>query len=756
MKKFLLLLFIFISINSTYGQSAEEIAALQSLSSEEIAELRNTTNPKTINTGENSIREVEEIPQRSTSPKKGAKTFGTDIFDTENLTFAPSRRIPTPQNYTIAAGDELIVTLWGNAEAEYTLRVTPEGNVTIPQVGLLHIGSLTIEAAEKLLKKKIANTITGLSNGSTQLKITLGDIRSITVNVVGEALQPGTYTLPSLSTLLSALYAAGGVNEIGSLRSIKLYRNGKLSTTLDIYDYLISGYSEADIRLEDNDLIVVNPYSTLVEIEGEIRRPMAYELLSGESLLNLIEYAGGFTGDSYSDNISVIRKAGGKQYSLNTVPIEKFDDFLLLDGDEIRVGAIIEKFENRVSIEGAVWREGDYELSDEMTTLTELIETAEGLTSSAFMGRGQIIRTESDNSLSIIPFNLQAILSQTTPDIALQREDKVVIASIENLKEAATISIEGEVNTPLTIPYIEGMTIEDLIFMAGGLKNSASLSRIQVARRVEEPYATTTSESRAKIYTFSISEDLTLSPTERKFTLTPFDKVFVRRSPAYSEETIVTIEGEVNFEGEYVMKNTNDRLSNLVAASGGVTPEAYVRGARLQRFYTAEEINRASSLTELASVTRAGGLGDTIIPLAHIKPGDSYTVGINLEKALRDTLSSENLVLRGGDRLIIPIYNSTITISGAVYWATTTSYIPRLRVKDYIKRAGGYSSAAKRKPFIIEANGSVLAVSKRYRPEAGSEIVIPHKPYREPITTQGWIGISTSIISMAAMIMSLL
>lgn len=756
MKKFLPLLFIFISIHSTYGQSIEEITALQSLSSEELSQLRDNPSSKTTYTGENSIREVEDIPPRNTSPNKSAKKFGSDIFDTENLTFAPSRRIPTPQNYTIAAGDELIVTLWGSAEAQYTLRVTPEGNVTIPQVGLLHIGSLTIEAAEKLLKNKLSASTTGLTSGTVNLKITLGDIRSITVNVVGEALQPGTYTLPSLATLLTAIYSAGGVSEIGSLRNIKLYRAGQLATTLDIYDYLLSGRSEVDLRLEDNDLIVVNPYSALVEIKGTVKRPMTYELLSGETLSDLIEYAGGFIGDAYSDNLTVVRKAGGKQYSLNTVPSEKFDDFLLLDSDEITVGSVIEKFENRVTIEGAVWREGDYELSEEMNTLSELIAAAEGVTPDAFMGRGQIIRTQSDNSLCVIPFNLQEIFSQLALDIALQSEDRVVIASIEELKEAATISIEGEVNSPLVIPYIEGMTIEDIIFMAGGFKNSASLSRVEIARRVAEPYATATSESRAKIYSFSISEELTLEPNKSDFVLEPFDMVFVRRSPAYSEQSVVTVEGEVNFEGEYVMVNINDRLSNLVAASGGVTPEAYVRGARLRRFYTPEEINRASSLTELASVTRAGGHSDTIIPLAQIKSGDSYTVGINLERALADTLSSENLVLRAGDRLIIPTYNNTITISGAVYWATTTTYSKALLVKDYIRRAGGYSSAAKRKPFVIEANGSVLAVSKRYRPEAGSEIVIPYKPYREPLSTQGWIGISTSIVSMAAMIISLL
>lgn len=691
--------------------------------------------------------------------KKKDYVFGRDIFFNENLTFAPSLSIATPPSYVVSAGDQLIIQLWGAAEATYEPLVSPEGNISIEGVGLINVGGLTIAEAERRIKAKFATTVSGLSSGNANIKITLGDIRSIKVNIVGEAQIPGTYTLPSLATLFNALYVAGGVSDIGSLRNVKLYRGGKEIATLDVYDYLLKGRTDVDRRLEDNDMIVIAPYENIVTITGKTKRPRRYEIKRNESVQTLLDFAGGFTGDAYRNNIAVSRRAGGRQYTMHTVEAPEFSEFLLMDRDSINIGEIVKTYANRVTIEGAVWRKGDFELTDSIATAGALVRAAEGLSPDAFGGRAQIIRTLDDGSLQLIPLNVARILGGTNPDVKLLKNDRLVITSLNDLREGQTVSIKGEVNQPMIFPYAEGMTLQDAILMSKGLKSSASLSRIDVARRVSNPDAKDTDSRRAEMFTFSISPDLSLDDAATYFELKPFDEVFIRRSPGYIAQQIIAINGEVNFPGEYSMVTSSDRLTDLVRASGGLTAQAYVRGASLQRQVTVFDMQRMKSLKKLMLSARKdmNDKDTTNLVDEELQVGDYYPVGIDLVEAMNHPDSPSNLALRNGDILIVPTIDNTVKISGAVYYATTTTYDPKLSLHQYIKRAGGYADRALRQPFIIYMNGTVAdARGGKKVFEPGCEIVVPYRPYVAPMNATGWISLSTSIVSMAAMITSLL
>ncbi len=686
--------------------------------------------------------------------------YGRDMFARENLSFAPSFSIPTPSNYIVSTGDELIVVIWGAAEAEYKLKVSPEGTITVPRVGVINVGGLTIEAAESLIKSKFERSFNGLDIGETKIKVTLGNFRSINVNIVGEALVPGSYTLPSLATVFNAIYAAGGVSDIGSLRDIKLYRAGKLIGTLDAYDYLINGDSSIDQRLEDGDLIVVAPYRSVVEIIGNVRRPMLYELGREQNLQEIIDYAGGFTGDAYSETLTVSRSAGGKQLTLHTIQKPDYENFILFDKDVVTIGKVVDKYENRVTIEGAVWRAGDYELSEDMSTVKALVQSAQGLRDDAFAGRAHIIRTRPDLSIEFIPINLAAILMDTEPDIELQMDDKIVVTSINDMQEGRTVTITGEVNVPTVVNYGEGMTLNDLILMARGLKESASLARIEIARRVVDQYKTVTDDVRAEIMYFTVPEDLTLNKEVAEFKLKPFDIVFVRKSPGYINQRIVTVHGEVNFDGNYVLQKAGSRLSDIVNLAGGLTDGAYPTGATLQRLFTDVDARRESSLAALADVARREALNReeklSRIEEIYTAVGSFYNVGIELEKALENPGCEYDIILREGDKLFIPTFSNTITISGAIYYPTTTTYLKNLTVRDYIKYAGGYSIEAKRKPFVIEMNGMVRAAKMSYRPEPGAQIIVPYRRYVEPLDAQTWITVSAAVTTMASVALAAL
>lgn len=681
--------------------------------------------------------------------------FGREIFSARNLTFAPTYNLPTPANYVLAAGDRLFIDLWGDAEASYDLKVSPDGFITVPDAGVINVGGVTVEAAEKRIRNKLASTVSGLNNGTVNMKLSLGDIRSIKVNIIGEASMPGTYTLPSLATLFNALYEAGGVSDIGSLRSIKLIRGGKQAAELDVYDYLIGGKQEVNVGLQDNDMIIVQPYENLVKMTGKVKRPRIYELKKGETARDLLQYGGGFMGEAYKDNITVNRKSG-RMMSVHSVPAEEFAEFAMADGDSVAVGEVIRQYANRVTVEGAIWRPGDYELSDSLTTLKKLIEKAEGVRGDALMSRTQIVRLNDDYTFSVESVDLQGLLNGTVADVRLKPEDLVRIPSVNSIREGYTIDVKGEVNSPQMLLYRDNMTIEDAILMANGLKESASLARIEVARRVKNPKSTEPSDRIAELFQFNISADLGLSPETASFTLQPFDEVYIRRSPGYSEQNSVFAEGEFLFDGEYVLSTNNDRLSDLVAKAGGLTPEAYIKGAYLKRQLTEEQIARQETLFDLSERGKAA-TGDTIV-MKKKEVGDYYPIAIDLTAALKNPASLENLVLQDGDVLIVPKFNNTVTISGAVLYPCTVTFVKGQKIKDYIARGGGYAARAKKRPFVIYANG--LPDAKRAgrwpRIEPGCEIVVPSKPPKgSGMSAAEIMSLATSTVSMGAMITSI-
>ncbi|SUE33009.1 SLBB domain-containing protein [Rikenella microfusus] len=681
--------------------------------------------------------------------------FGREIFSARNLTFAPTYNLPTPANYVLAAGDRLFIDLWGDAEANYDLKVSPDGFITVPNAGIINVGGLTVEAAENRIRNKMASTVAGLGDGTVDLKLSLGDIRSIKVNIIGEASMPGTYTLPSLATLFNALYEAGGVSDIGSLRSIKLIRGGKQVADLDVYDYLVGGRQEVNVGLQDNDMIIVQPYENLVKVTGKVKRPRIYELRKGETADDLLKYAGGFMGEAYKDNLTVNRKSG-RMMSVHSVPVEEFAEFAMADGDSIAVGEVIRQYANRVTVEGAVWRPGDYELSDSMSTLKALIRKAEGIRGDALMSRTQIVRLNDDYTFSVESVDLRGLLNGTVADVALKPEDLVRIPSVNSLREGYTIEVKGEVNTPQTLLYRDNMTIEDAILMANGLKESASLARIEVARRVKNPNSTEPSDRIAELFQFNIPADLGLSPETASFTLQPFDEVYIRRSPGYSEQNSVFAQGEFLFDGEYVLSTNNDRLSDLVAKAGGLTPEAYLKGAYLKRQLSEEQLTRQETLADLSERNKAAAKDSIMIKKKEV--GDYYPIAIDLTAALNDPSCEENLILEDGDMLVVPKFNNTVTISGAVLYPCTVTYVKGMKIKDYIARGGGYSARAKKRPFVIYANGLPDAKKGGRWPKIapGCEIVVPSKPPKgSGMGATEIMSLANSSISMAAMITSL-
>lgn len=679
--------------------------------------------------------------------------FGHDIFSQENLTFAPSVNLPTPPNYILAAGDQIYVDVWGAAEMNYDLKISPDGNVTIPNIGLIPLGGLTITQAEQRIKNRLVETISGLSDGTVHIKISLGNTRSIKVNIVGEAAVPGTYTLSSLSSLFNALYAAGGVSDIGSLRNIKLYRNGKLLETLDVYDYLLNGKQDVNVQLADNDMIVIEPYSNLVTIQGSIKRPRIYELKDGEQLSTLISYAGGFGGDSYSKNVNIHRRSSGEMMEIIT--IAPTEDFNMQNGDSINIATIAPIYSNRIEVLGSVWRPGEYQLSEKIATVGDLIAAAQGLKDDAYAGRAQIIRTKADRTKEVISVNPAKILDGSSRDVVLIKDDQLRIFSVSELKEKPTFSIKGEVNLPMIdTMFLENMTLQDAIMMAEGLTESASLARLEVARRIKDPNSTTQSSRIAEVFSFTIPEDLSLSGSASSFRLQPFDEIFIRRSPGYNVQQAAFINGQVLFEGEYVMTSNVIRITDLLAMAGGPTVEAYLRGASLRRQLTEDDIERLRSIEKVVSSTKLTGLKDSI-QVDEFQVGMYYPIGIDLADAIANPNGENNIILQNGDKVYIPTLSNIVKISGAVYYPTSTTYDRKKNLYDYITSSGGYTKMARKRPFIIYMNGKVAA-SNNARIEPGCEIVVPQRQARRGTSATEIVGMSSSIASMVALIMSVI
>uniref|UniRef100_UPI003AEF76BB SLBB domain-containing protein n=1 Tax=Parabacteroides goldsteinii TaxID=328812 RepID=UPI003AEF76BB len=694
--------------------------------------------------------------------------FGREIFSNKNLSFEPNLNVPTPKGYVLSAGDELLINVWGDSEVNLKLKVSPEGTILIPNLGPVSVSGLTIETAENRIRQelgRIMSTLSGDTDGAnTFVSVSLSQIRSIKVNIVGEVVAPGTYTLPSFVTLFNALYAAGGVNEIGSLRGIKVYRNSKEVAKLDVYDYLLNGKYNTNIRLEENDMVIVSPYDQLAVVQGKVKRNRIFELKKGETLSQLLNMAGGFTGDAYKKDVRVKRKAGSR-YQIATVTEDKYPTFAMIDGDSLLVDSVIPFYENRLTVTGAVWRPGEYELNGTVHTVRQLVDQAAGLKGDEFAGRAQITRLNPDFTTTVIAVDIRGILSGTSPDIELKPEDQLNIPSLFDLREPYTIKVSGAVNYVDTVlPYRNNLTVEDAIMMAGGLKESAATVNVEVARRIKDTKTYENTNRTAEVFNFALNDNLGLISTDGKksdtvFTLEPFDEVYVRFSPGYQEQQVVKIGGEITFAGDYVLAEKNSRLSDIIAKAGGITPDAYVKGASLKRLLTEDEMRRLETLLQLSANKQSRD--SVALSLENIK---DYSVGIDLEKALTNPGSAHDVVLRDGDELYIPQFQSTVKISGAVTYPNSVTYTNGMSVKSCLSQAGGYNDIARKYPIVIYMNGKVATTRKRFiffkhypKVEPGSEIVVPAKTQQDRKTSLAEIlSITSSTTSMAAMITSII
>ncbi|MDY3266617.1 MAG: SLBB domain-containing protein [Phocaeicola sp.] len=656
----------------------------------------------------------------------------------------------TPIDYRLGPGDEVIIDIWGANETSIKQTISPDGQIIISQVGPIYLSGLTISQANDAIRQTLSSIYSGITGDSpqSQVSITLGKIRSIQVHVMGEVEVPGTYRLSSFSTVFNAIYRAGGVSGIGSLRDIKVMRAGNKVGTVDVYDYILNGKINNDIRLQEGDVIVVPPYSMLVNVEGKIKRPMFYEMKQGETMESLINYAGGFTGDAYKEEVKLFRR-NGKENRIFSVTAANYPGWQLADGDSINVSPILDRFSNRVEIQGAVYRPGMFELGNGINTVKDLIERANGLTGDAFTGRAVLTREKEDMTNEVLSIDLAGIINGTSPDVPLRREDVLFISSKKEIQAQGGISIYGEVTNPGVIPFAEKTTIEDLILKAGGLLDGASSVRVDVSRRIKDPKSIKSTEDISKVYTFAIKDGFIVDG-KNNFTLEPYDIVEVRRSPGYQVQRRVDIGGEAVFTGGYTLTKKNERISDLVRRAGGLTNEAYVRGGRLIRKMNDEEKAQQEAALKMAMMNA----GADSLSINKIQLSESYVVGIELDKALANPGSGYDVVLREGDYLYIPEFTSTVKITGEVQFPNTVAYVEGKKLSHYIEQAGGYSRLAKKSSvYIVHMNGTVSRVKRMRKTEIepGCQIIVPSKKERRPITLAEIMSIGSSAASLGTM-----
>ena len=738
------------------GKSAQADAAVNEMSSRMRQNQSNKNAQATVTAKADEENETQKVAtdeydkiennvntQRQEEAEKKKTVFGHDIFNNRLLTFEPNMNIATPQNYVLGPGDQLIIDIYGASQKSQQLQVSPEGKVTIPGYGPVKVSGMTVAAAQSHIRSTL-----GSRYSSSNISISVGQTRSMTVNVMGEVKVPGTYTLSAFSTVFHALYMAGGINDIGTLRNIKVFRNGRQITVVDVYEYILNGRLAGNIRLMENDVIVVGPYDCLVGIEGNVKRPMFYEMRSTESVGTVLKYAGGFTGDAYKKAVRLTRKSGDRYTVYN---IEEFDmsTFKINDGDAVTVDGILNRYENMVEIKGAVFRPGKFQLGKDITSVRSLIEAADGVTEDAFTAHAVLHRMRLNRTLEVISVDVAGILSGTVADIPLKNEDVLFIPTEQDRLNERILTIEGEVMSPGNYEFAENTTIEDLVLQAGGLTDAASTTKVDVSRRIIDPKAKEGSNAISKTYTFELKDGFVIDG-QPGFILEPYDIVQVRRSPTYMEPRNIFVEGEVQFGGVITLSSKNQRLSDAIKAAGGFTEEAYVKGARLLRTVTEDERNRATDL--MRQIKNTGEQKDTI-QTSQLNLFKTYTVGINLDKAIENPGGDYDLVLRDGDRIIVPEYNGTVKISGNVQFPNTVAFNEGKGYKWYINKAGGFGNRAKKsKTFIIYQNGTMAEVGRGTKVEPGCEIVVPTKAKKDMAAVTQWLSIGSSVTGLAAMI----
>jgi len=704
-------------------------------------------------TKENTSDMLEDHPTTEDLARED-QVFGRNIFNTRNLTFEPSVNLATPANYRLGPGDEVIIDIWGASQNTIRQQISPEGTINIQKIGPVNLSGMTVSAANDYLKgalNKIYNGLNNTTDPTSDIRLTLGNIRTIQINVMGEVVQPGTYALSSFSTVFHALYRAGGVSDIGSLRNVQLVRNGKNIATIDVYEFIMKGNTQDDIRLQEGDVVIVPAYDVLVKISGKVKRPMRFEMKKDENLATLIKYAGGFEADAYTRSLRVVRQ-NGEEYEVNTVKDMDYSIYTMRNGDVVTAEAILNRFTNKLEIRGAVYRPGIYQLSGKLNTIRELVNEAQGLTGDAFLNRAVLYRQREDLTSEVVQIDIRSIMDGTSPNLALMKNDILYIPSIHDLEDRGNVTVHGEVAHPDSYPYADNMTLEDLIIQAGGLKEAASTVRIDVSRRIKNPRSTADNDTIGQMYTFSLKDGFVIDG-QPGFILQPYDEVYVRRSPGYQAQQNVVIDGEILFGGNYAMTSREERLSDLVNKAGGPTNLAYLRGAKLTRVASAGEKKRMGDVIRLMSRQ----LGEAMIDSLGIGVEDTFTVGIDLEKALTNPKGSADLVLREGDVVFIPKNTNTVTINGAVMVPNTVSYMKGKNVDYYLNQAGGCSDNAKKsKKFIVYMNGQVTKVkgSGKKQIEPGCEIIVPSKAKKKG-NIANILGYATSFSSLGMMIASI-
>ena len=688
--------------------------------------------------------------------KKKKEIFGHRIFQNKDVAFEASYNLPTPANYKLGSGDEVVIDIWGASQSTIQETISPDGNIYVENLGPVHLSGLTVTQANNYLKKQLGQIYSSISGDEPEsnIRLSLAQNRTIQVHVMGEVENPGTYTMSSFATIFNALYQAGGVNEVGTLREVKVYRNDKMVATYDVYDFILNGNSDMGIRLEDNDVVSVDAYKNLVSVTGNVKRPMYYEVLDNETLEQLMKYAGGFAGNAYKEDVRLIRN-GKREREIYTLNTAEQQSFILADGDSVSVDSIMPSFANMVEVKGAVYRPGQFQMDGRVNTVKQLIECAGGLKDDAFMNRAILNRRNPNNTMENLAINLEDLMSGKAADVALRKNDVLLVPSLFDVQEVQTVTIFGEVAFPGTYEYVENMSVEDFIVNAGGLTEAASTAKVDVARRVKNSRATSASDTISHMYSFAISDGLIVEGNPN-FTLMPFDEVYVRKSPGYFKQENVVIEGEVLFNGTYALEKKNQRLSELVASAGGLTPQAYAQGARLVRAMTDEEKARLETTME-TSLQLAKDKADSLAIRNKIMNQTDYPVGIELDKALAKPGSDADVTLRDGDRLIIPQYSNTVKMSGEVMYVNTVSYKKGKGLRYYLDQAGGYSNEAKKsKVYIVYMNGTVARANRLNRNaiQPGCEIVVPIKD-RERMQTTEILSLGSTSASLATVIIAL-
>ncbi len=677
------------------------------------------------------------------------QVFGRNIFNTRNLTFEPSVNIATPPNYRLGPGDEVIIDIWGTSQNTIRQQISPDGTINIEKIGPVNLSGMTVSEANSYLKRVLGKTYSGLDtpDGTLEIRLTLGNTRTIQINVMGEVIQPGTYALSSFSTVFHALYRAGGVSEIGSLRNVQVTRDGKTVAKVDVYDFIMKGKTQDDIRLQEGDVIIVPAYEALVQISGNVKRPMKFEMKKNETLATLISYAGGFSADAYTRSLRVVRQ-NGEEYEINTVKEVDYSAYPMRNGDVVTAEAILNRFTNKLEVRGAVYRPGIYQLNGEINTVRALVNEAKGLMGDAFTNRAVLQREREDLTTEIISVDVRSIMAGTSPDIPLQKNDILYIPSIHDLEERGDVAIYGEVAKPDRYSYSDNMTLEDLIIRAGGLRESASTVRVDVSRRIKDPKSTVSTDSIGQMFTFALKDGFVIDG-QQGFTLQPYDQVFVRRSPGYQAQQNVQVLGEVIFGGTYAMTNTEERLSDLIKKAGGATSKAYLRGAKLTRVANEEEKKRMRDVINLMNRQ----FGEAMMDSLGIRVEDTFSVGIDLEKAVASPGSEYDLVLREGDVLSVPKLNNTVKVNGAVMMPNTVGYLSNKNANYYLDQAGGYAlNAKKSKKFVIYMNGQVARIKghDKDKIEPGCEIIVPSKKNKK-VNAAEILSYATSFGSLATM-----